>query len=263
MSTPRLLQLAAAIDAAKAAGEVILSYFRSDLEVETKADQSPVTAADRAGEQTIVERLQRQFPDYGFLGEEFGAQHGRADVRWIIDPIDGTQNFIRGIPYFATLLALEEAGEITLGVVYAPAEQTLFYAAQGEGAFTNDQERLTVSSITRLSQAMLLHGGLDVLRRGGYWDGLTRLVDATARQRGFGDYFAHTFVFRGQAEVMVEADVKPWDLAPLKIIVEEAGGRFSDFTGTPTIYGGTAVVSNRHVHEAVLDLLGTRPRGTP
>jgi len=258
MSTHRPEQLTAAIDAVKAAGEVILSYFRSDLQVDTKADQSPVTAADRAAEQIIVEKLRRQFPEYGFLGEEFGAQAGQTDVRWIIDPIDGTQNFIRGIPYFATLLALEEAGEITLGVVYAPAEQTLLYAARGTGAFSHDQQRLAVSPITSLTQAMLVHGGLDILRRGGYWEGLTRLVDTTARQRGFGDYFAYTFVCCGQAEVMVEADVKPWDLAPLKIIVEEAGGRFTDFTGAPTIYGGTAVASNGHVHDAVLDTLGTR-----
>jgi histidinol-phosphatase len=258
MSSHRLSQLTAAIDAAKAAGEVILSYFRSDLQVDTKADQSPVTAADRDAEQIIVERLKRQFPEYGFLGEEFGAQQGHAPTRWIIDPIDGTQNFIRGIPYFATLLALEEASEITLGVVYAPAEGTLLYAARGEGAFSNGQERLAVSPVATLDRAMLVHGGLDILRRGGYWDGLTRLVDATARQRGFGDYFAHTFVCRGQAEVMVEADVKPWDLAPLKIIVEEAGGRFTDFSGKPTIYGGTVVASNGHVHDAVLDILETR-----
>jgi histidinol-phosphatase len=251
------LKLEAAVRAARAAGEVILPYFRTALQVETKADQSPVTVVDRAAEQMIVETLQSQFPDYGFLGEEFGEQVGTADARWIIDPIDGTQNFIRGIPYFATLLALEEAGKITHGVIYAPAEQVLFYAATGFGAFTNDHQPLAVSSIDNLSQAMLVHGGLDILRQGGYWDGFIKLIDATARQRGFGDYFAHTFVFRGQAEVMVEADVKPWDLAPLKIIAEEAGGRFTDFTGQPTIYGGNAIVSNRHVHAAVLNLLSS------
>lgn len=250
------LPLEAAIRAAQAAGEVILPYFRTSLEVETKVDQSPVTEADRAAEQVIISTLKRQFPDYGFLGEEFGEQSGTADARWIIDPIDGTKNFIRGIPYFATLLALEEVGDITHGVIYAPAEQTLFYAAKGFGAFTNDHQPLQVSSIDELSQAMLVHGGLDILRQGGYWDGFTRLIDATARQRGFGDYFAHTFVFRGQAEVMVEADVKAWDLAPIKIIVEEAGGRFTDFTGQPTIYGGSAIVSNRCIHTAVLNLLG-------
>jgi histidinol-phosphatase len=249
-------KLEAAIRAAKAAGEVILPYFRTALQVETKADLTPVTAADRAAEQTIVNTLRQQFPGYGFLGEEFGEQEGTTDTRWIIDPIDGTQNFIRGIPYFATLLALEEAGDITHGVIYAPAEQTLFYAARNFGAFTNNHQPLHVSSINDLSQAMLVHGGLDILRQGGYWEGFTKLVDATARQRGFGDYFAHTFVFRGQAEVMVEADVKPWDLAALKIIAEEAGGQFTDFQGQSTIYGGNAIVSNRLVHAAVLDLLG-------
>lgn len=253
MSSP---PLEAAIAAARVAGEVIRPYFRTALQVETKADQSPVTAADRAAEHAIVETLRRAFPAYGVLGEEFGAQPGQADARWIIDPIDGTQNFIRGIPYFATLIALEEAGEITVGVVYAPAEDDLLYAARGQGAFANG-ERLAVSNITELAQAMLVHGGLDVLLQSGYWEGFTRLVRATRRQRGFGDYFAHTFVCRGQAEVMLETDVKPWDLAPIKILIEEAGGRFTDFSGVPTIYSGNAVVSNGRVHNAVLALLGT------
>jgi histidinol-phosphatase len=254
-----LPQLEAAIAAAKIAGEIILPYFRTALQVETKADRSPVTAADRAAEQAIVETLRRQFPAYGVLGEEFGEQQGQAAARWIIDPIDGTQNFIRGIPYFATLIALEEAGEITLGVIYAPAQGDLLYAAKGQGAFANDDERLAVSNIADLSQAMLVHTGLDSVLRGGYWEGFCRLVKATQRQRGFGDYFAHTFVCRGQAEVMLETDdVKPWDLAPIKILVEEAGGRFTDFNGIPTIYSGNALVSNGHVHDAVLELLGTR-----
>lgn len=248
-------KLEAAIAAAKVAGEVILPYFRTTVAVETKADRTPVTAADRAAEQAIVETLQHRFPAYGVLGEEFGAQPGREDARWIIDPIDGTQNFIRGIPYFATLIALEEAGDITLGVVYAPALDDLLYAARGEGAFAHD-ERLAVSAIADLAEATLVHGGLNVLMQEGCWDDFTRLVRATRRQRGFGDYFAHTFVCRGQAEVMLEAGVKPWDLAPIKILVEEAGGRFTDFTGSPTIYGGNAIVSNGRVHDAVLDLFG-------
>jgi len=250
-----LQQLEVAIAAAKQAREVILPYFRTALQVETKADQSPVTAADRAAERVIVDMLQQAFPDYGVLGEEFGAQSGRVNARWIIDPIDGTQNFIRGIPYFATLIGLEEAGEITAGVIYAPAEDDLLYAAKGEGAFANAGERLTVSSIADLAQATLLHGSLDLFITAGRWEGFTALVRATRRQRGFGDYFAHTFVCRGQAEVMLETDVKPWDLAPLKIVIEEAGGRLTDFTGVPTIYGGNAIVSNGHVHDAVLALL--------
>ena len=250
-----LQQLEVAIAAAKKAREVILPYFRTALQIETKADQSPVTAADRAAERVIIDVLQQAFPDHGILGEEFGAQPGRSNARWIIDPIDGTQNFIRGIPYFATLIGLEEAGEITAGVIYAPAEDDLLYAAKGEGAFANAGERLTVSSIADLAQATMLHGSLDILIKAGYWAGFTELVRATRRQRGFGDYFAHTFVCRGQAEVMLETDIKPWDLAPIKIVVEEAGGRLTDFAGVSTIYSGNAVVSNRHVHDAVLALL--------
>lgn len=248
-------QVEAAIAAAKAAGDVILPYFRSDLQIETKADQSPVTAADRAGEQIIIATLRHHFPTYGILGEEFGEQPGDADARWIIDPIDGTKNFIRGIPYFATLIGLEEAGEITAGVIYAPAENDLLYADKGNGAFAN-QDRLSVSAIDDLQQAMLMHGGLDLLMQTDLWAGFQRLIRTTQRQRGFGDYFAYTFVCRGQAEVMVETDVKPWDLAPIKIIVEESGGRFTDCRGIPTIYGGNAVASNGRVHDAVIEMLG-------
>ncbi|MGE3537743.1 MAG: inositol monophosphatase [Candidatus Tectimicrobiota bacterium] len=248
-----------AIQAARAAGEVILPYFRNAaLHVETKADQSPVTAADRAAEQVIAALLRERFPDYGVFGEEFGTQDGDGTSRWIIDPIDGTANFIRGIPLFGTLIALEQEGEITAGVVYAPAQGDLLYAARGEGAYANG-ERLTVSTITTLAEATLLHGGLSYLLRDGYWDGVTRLVQATRRQRGFGDYFAYTFICRGQAEVMLETDIKPYDVAPLKILIEEAGGRFSDFHGVPTIYSGNVVVSNGHVHDAVLALLHPQP----
>lgn len=247
--------LEAALAAAKAAGEVILPYFRTALQIEVKEDQSPVTAADRAAERVIVDTLRQYFPEYGMLGEEFGLQPGQVETRWIIDPIDGTQNFIRGIPYFATLIGLEQDGDITVGVVHAPAHGDLLYAEKGAGAFANG-ERLQVSTITDLAQATLLHGSLDLMMRDGHWDGLTRLVQATRRQRGFGDYFAYTFVCRGQAEAMLETNVKPWDLAPLKILVEEAGGRFTDFTGEPNIYSGNALVSNGHVHETVVRLLG-------
>jgi histidinol-phosphatase len=244
-----------AIAAAQAASAVIRPYFQTAIQVETKADATPVTAADRAGERVIVDMLRQHFPEHGVLGEEFGAQSGSEDARWIIDPIDGTQNFIRGIPFFGTLIALEQAGEITVGVVYEPAQGNLFHAAKGLGAFANG-ERLAVSTLTDLAQTTLLHGSLDLMLRDGYWDGLTRLVQATRRQRGFGDYFAYTFVCRGQADVMLETNIKPWDVAPLKILVEEAGGRFSDFTGAPTIYSGNALISNGHVHDAVLALLG-------
>ena len=244
-----------AIAAAKAGGEVALRYFRTALTVEYKGDRSPVTQADRESEQRIVEVLLEAFPDYGVVGEEFGERPG-SRARWIIDPIDGTKNFIRGIPYFATLIGLEEDGEVTAGVIYAPAVGDLLYAQKGLGAFDRGG-RLHVSHVTPLRQGLLLFGGIAIFREAGRWDAFERRVRASGRQRGFGDYFGHTFVARGQAEAMVELDLKPWDLAPIKIIIEEAGGRFTDFTGAATIYGGTAIASNGAVHDEILQLLGS------
>jgi histidinol-phosphatase len=245
-------RLEVAIAAARAGGEVALRYFRTGLQVEYKGDRSPVTRADRECEQRIVEVLTAGFPDYGIFGEEFGERPG-AGARWIIDPIDGTKNFIRGIPYFAALIGLEEEGEITVGVVYAPAVDDLLYAQKGAGAF-DANGTVRVSNLGSLREAMVVFGGIDVFRQGGRWRGFERLVQASGRQRGFGDYFGHTFVARGQAEAMVELDLKPWDMAAIKVIIEEAGGRFTDFNGTPTIYGGNAVASNGRVHDAIIEM---------
>ena len=248
--------LEAALDAARAAGAIALRYFRSDVRVMRKADRTPVTQADQEAESAIVARLRAAFPDVGFLGEEYGAQ-GHQARRWIVDPIDGTKNFVRGIPYWATLLALEEEGEITLGVVHAPATGEIYWARRGQGAWL-DGVRLRVSAVDRLEDAMLVHSSLNLLRPlagGRYWEGFVRLVDRTDRQRGFGDYLGYTFVLRGQAEIMLEADLKPWDLAPLRVLFEEAGGRFTDFEGRPTIYSGTALASNGRLHAEALALL--------
>jgi histidinol-phosphatase len=245
-------RLEVAIAAAKAAGEVARRHFRTDLQVELKGDRSPVTRADRECEARIVEVLRAAFPDYGVVGEEFGVREG-AGARWIIDPIDGTKNFIRGIPYFATLIGLEEEGEVTAGVIYAPAVDDLLYAYKGAGAFDR-RGRLHVSDIASLREALVVFGGIDVFRTAGRWSGFERLVRSSGRQRGFGDYFGHTFIARGQAEAMVELDLQPWDMAAVKIVIEEAGGRFTDFTGVPTIYGGNAIASNGLVHDEILAL---------
>jgi len=253
-------RLEVAIAAAQAAGEIALRYFRTRLTVDYKSDRSPVTQADRECEQRIIEVLRQSFPDYGIVGEEFGERGGGARPRWIIDPIDGTKNFIRGVPYFAALIGLEEDGEITTGVIYAPAVDELLYAQKGTGAFDRNG-RLRVSSVGALRDGTVVFGGLDIFRKAGRWDGFERLVSASGRQRGFGDYFGHTFVARGQAEAMVELDLKPWDLAAVKIIIEEAGGRFTDFTGAATIYGGDAIASNGLVHDEILKLLRSPPCG--
>ena len=253
-------RLEVAIAAAQAAGEIALRYFRTRLTVDYKSDRSPVTQADRECEQCIIEVLRQSFPDYGIVGEEFGERGGGARPRWIIDPIDGTKNFIRGVPYFAALIGLEEDGEVTTGVIYAPAVDDLLYAQKGTGAFDRNG-RLRVSSVGALRDGTVVFGGLDIFRKAGRWDGFERLVWASGRQRGFGDYFGHTFVARGQAEAMVELDLKPWDLAAVKIIIEEAGGRLTDFTGAATIYGGDAIASNGLVHDEILKLLRSPPCG--
>jgi len=249
-------KLEVAIAAARAGGEVALRYFRTGVEVERKSDGSPVTAADRECERRIAEVLRQTFPEHAIVGEEFGEREGR-EARWIIDPIDGTKSFIRGIPFFATLVALEERGEITTGAVYAPALDDLLYAQKGRGAFDKSGP-LRVSRVRALEEAMLVFGGANVMRSRGWWSAYERLVDASARQRAYGDYFGYTFVARGQAEAMIEVDVRPWDLAPLKVIIEEAGGRFSTFAGEATVHGETVVASNGLVHEAILSLIGQR-----
>jgi histidinol-phosphatase len=253
-------RLEVAIAAAKAAGEVAMRYFRHDLTVDYKADRSPVTVADRECERCIVEILRSAYPDYGVLGEEGGEQPG-CGPRWIVDPIDGTKSFVRGIPFFATLIGLEEEGEITTGVIHAPAQNDLLYAQKGSGAFDRNGP-IRVSSVADLPASMLVFGGPNVLRQAGYWSAYERLVDRSGRQRGYGDYFGYTFVARGQSEAMIDLDLKPWDLAPLKIIVEEAGGRLTDFGGQATIYGGSAVASNGLIHDEILTLLAARPEAS-
>ncbi len=245
--------LAAAVKAARAAGEIALKYYRGGFKVTIKPDQTPVTQADREAEQAIIAILQRAFPDYGFLGEEFGEQ-GAQETRWIVDPIDGTKNFVRHIPIWAVLVALEEKGEVTTGVVFNPVTGELFSARRGEGAFVNG-ERISVSGCDHMTDATVLHADLRYLRATPHWDGFLRLSAAGYRTRGFGDYYGYGLVAQGRAEIYVEVDLKPWDVAPVKILVEEAGGRLTDFTGKPTIYDGTVLATNGRLHAEALALL--------
>jgi len=194
------------------------------------------------------------------LGEEYGlsaAAAGPSQRQWVIDPIDGTKNFVRHIPVWATLLALEAHGEVVAGVIHNPVTGELYAARRGGGARLNGR-RVAVSDVGEMWSATLLHAGLRLYRKAGVWDGLLRLVDATERQRGFGDYLGYALVAEGKAEMYVEVDLKPWDLAPCKIVVEEAGGRFTDLAGTPTIYSGNAVATNGRLHDTALALLAGR-----
>ena len=251
MSTARAHD--AAVEAARAAGAIAMRYYRGGFDVTMKPDQTPVTQADQDAERAVVEILGKAFGDCGFLGEEFGAK-GPQERRWIIDPIDGTRNFVRHIPIWAVLIALEEAGEVTAGAIYNPVTDEMYSAYRGGGAFLNG-ERLRVSTIRDLAGATFLHAGLGIVRKAGWWPGFEKLIDGTLSQRGPGDYLGYALVASGRGEIYAELDLKPWDLAPCKILVEEAGGRFTDFEGRPSIYSGTALVRNGHLHDTALALL--------
>ncbi len=245
------------VAAARAGGAVALRHFaQGAVQADDKPDGSPVTAADREAEAAVIERLARDFPGHGVLGEETGEQ-GPASPRFLVDPVDGTRNFVRGIPHWATLLALEEDGDVTAGVVYLPVTDRCYTARRGGGAHM-DGERLRVSTVDDLAAATLAHPSLTMVRRQGRWEGFVRLVDATDRQRGFGDFLSYVLVAEGKAEVALGLNVKPWDLAPLRLLVEEAGGRFTDLEGVATIGSGTALATNGRLHAAALALL----RGT-
>jgi histidinol phosphatase-like enzyme (inositol monophosphatase family) len=243
----------AAIDAAREAGRIALGYYRGGFEITIKPDQTPVTQADREAEQVIVGILSRATPDVGFLGEEFGAK-GPQERRWIVDPIDGTRNFVRRIPVWAVLIGLEEDGEITAGVIHNPVTDELYSAYRGGGAFFNG-ERIRVSQTAELGKATFLHAGLGLVRKAGWWPGFERLIDGSLSQRGPGDYLGYALVASGRGEIYAELDLKPWDLAPCKIVVEEAGGRFTDFEGRPTIYSGSALATNGLLHDTAVALL--------
>jgi histidinol-phosphatase len=245
--------LAAAVDAARAAGEIALRYYRTGFDVSIKSDLSPVTQADREAEAAIVEILAKACPDYGMLGEELGSR-GNQETRWIIDPIDGTRNFVRHIPFWATLIALEDRGELVVGVMHVPTTGELYTARRGAGTRKNG-EPISVSKTDAIGDAFFIHAGLNFMREQGWWDGLGRMVDATDRQRGFGDFVGYALVAEGKAEIYAELDLKPWDLAAPRIVVEEAGGRFTDMHGQPSIYSGSALATNGRLHAASLALL--------
>jgi histidinol-phosphatase len=237
------------MEAARAGGATALEHYRREgLSVSLKADRSPVTEADRAAEAAILDVLRARCPDHGALGEELGESGPRAR-RFIVDPIDGTRNFVRRIPTWAVLIGLEEDGEVIAGVVYQPVTGTLHTAWRGRGAY-RDGAPIRVSPVDALDRALVVHSSVNFLRRSNYWDGFLRLADRTQVQRGFGDFSAYLWVAEGQGEIALSTTVKAWDVAALKILVEEAGGRLTDLDGRSGIYGSTVLASNGLLHDA-------------
>jgi histidinol-phosphatase len=248
--------LSLALELADLADAISLPRFRaSDLVVETKADLTPVTEADRAVEQAIRARLAKERPGDAVVGEEMGSDGPTDDrPRWIIDPIDGTKNYVRGIPIFATLIAVEREGGLTAGVASAPAIRRRWWASRGRGAFA-DGRPIRVSNVIRPEDGLLLIGGLTTWRRNGRLDDLLSLASRFGRTRGYGDFWMHMLVAEGAADVATELEVSVWDLAAVQVIVEEAGGRFSDLAGKARPDGGSALSSNGSLHEEALALL--------
>jgi histidinol-phosphatase len=251
------------------ADALALRHFRRDLIIETKPDRTFVTEADQAIERQIRERIAEEYPDHGIVGEEFGTEAGGGSVRWYIDPIDGTHNFMRGIPLFGTLLGLEADGELQVGVMSAPALGGRWFARRGGGAWATTaigpdaglRRRIAVSRVGQLVDAHLLYGSSREISDSGAAPGFPALIGDVWRDRGLGDFWGYALVAEGAAEAMVEVGPKSWDLAAPLVIVEEAGGRLTDLRGDRTIHAGTVLATNGLIHDEVLARLrGHLPR---
>jgi histidinol-phosphatase len=253
-----------AMSSCDASDEIALRSFRTELEVSAKPDGSFVTAADRAIERLIRGRIADAYPDHGIVGEEYGIDAGAAPIRWYLDPIDGTHNFMRGVPLFGTLMAVERDGELQAGVVSAPAIGRRWFARRGGGAWVRDSlvggapRRISVSRIPTLERAHVVFRSITDMRTSRVATGFDRLIASVWRERGFGDFWGYTLVADGAAEAMMEQDLGPWDLAAPWILVEEAGGRITDFDGRRSFDRGEGLATNGLLHDDILDRLWQR-----
>ncbi len=240
------------IEAAYLGGKRTLAYFNTGVTVETKTNDTPVTIADREAETVIRERIKRDYPSHSIIGEEAGLEIGDADMRWIIDPLDGTKSFIRGVPLYGTLVALEIAGVASVGAVYLPVQNEMLYAAKGMGAYLNGRVA-RVSTTNNLAEATLLTTSSESCRkRGGQYDALAARVQLV---RGWGDCYGYVMLATGRADIMLDAGMNVWDCAPMQPILEEAGGHFTTWAGEATIHGKDAVGTNAALHQEVLEFL--------
>jgi histidinol-phosphatase len=251
--------LEVAVAACDEADDIARLHFRRDLQITTKPDRSFVTQADTAIEELIRARILDAFPDHGLVGEEFGTEAGDAAVRWYIDPIDGTHNYIRGVPLFGTLLAVERDGELQAAVLSAPALDERWWAHRGGGAYARNRgeapRRIHVSGITSLADAQVLYGSGRDIADSGRAPGFEGLLRDVWRERGFGDFWGYALLAEGAAEAMVEVDLSSWDAAAPTVLIEEAGGRVTDLDGRRRIDSRTFLATNGLLHETILDRL--------
>jgi histidinol-phosphatase len=251
--------LALAVELADVADRISMDRWRAhDLRIDRKPDMSPVTEVDRSIERVVRERVRRDRPDHSVIGEEFGLQNGdrsNSSWRWVVDPIDGTRSFVRGNETWATLIALQHAGATVAAVASAPALRLRFHAARGQGAFLNGR-RIHVSEISSVDEALLTHTSLNGFVRVGLGPQLLKLAGECWDARGLGNSMSHLAVARGTADIGWTARANLWDFAALALIVEEAGGKFTDRSADDPHLGGTGISSNGLLHETVLEAAG-------
>jgi histidinol-phosphatase len=251
--------LSVAVDAAYLGGRRTLAYFNTGVPVETKADNTPVTVADREVEQIIRAAIAKRFPDHAILGEEGGDTAGRdPHHKWIIDPIDGTKSFVHGVPLFGVLIGVEVRGRPSVGVIYLPALDELIAAADGLGCAWNGRPA-RVSTVSRLADALLTTTSPESARARS--DAYERLAGQCRIVRAWGDCYGYALVATGRADVMLDPKMNPWDCAPMLPILREAGGHFTNWSGEETIWGKDAVATNGHLLQPVLEILRSeKPR---
>ena len=254
-------RLSALLDVVTAAGKHTLTYFgASNLQIDAKSDESPVTIADREAEQLVREMILQRFAADAVQGEEFADQAGTSSYRWVVDPIDGTKSFVCGVPLYSTLLALEQDGEPIAGAIYIPAMDEIIVAAQGLGAWHrrqgSDWDRAQVSDREHLSEAVFVTSQVDTFDERGAGETYKTLERDCWISRSWGDGYGYLLVATGRADLMIDPICNAWDVAAILPVMVESGGRFTDWQGNQTVRGGDGVGTNGKLHDAVLQILG-------
>lgn len=249
-----------AIDTARLAGKITLKYFQGDFQAETKNDNTPVTNADREVESYIRSQIEKRFPDHEILGEEYGATQGAAipastnRFRWLIDPIDGTRSFVRGVPLYSVLIGFEIDGRSAVGVAYFPALDEIIWAAEGQGCFWNGRA-CHVSNQERLDKALVTHFDTGAFTKHGRQAAWQRLVAATGYRAGWCDAYGYLLTATGRADITIDPQMSPWDCGPFPVILAEAGGYFGDWHGNVTLYAKETFATNLNLLPQVLNVL--------
>ena len=245
-----------AIETARHAGQLTLKYFQGEFQAETKADNTPVTNADREAEGYIRRQISERFPDHEILGEEFGTTHpaATASFRWLIDPIDGTRSFIRGVPLYGVLLGLEVEGSSAVGVAYFPALDEIIWASSGQGSFWNGK-RCHVSTQNRLEKALVTHFDTGAFAKHGKQAAWDRLVRATGYRAGWCDAYGYLLTATGRADITIDPQMAAWDCGPFPVVLSEAGGYFGDWQGHVTAYASATFAANHQLAPQVIEIL--------